>query len=89
MKVKPIGYYEKRWGGGKFVKAGLPDMHICVKGKSIEVELKASNGTPSDLQIRNIKQVNDSGGCAMLVYPKDFEKLKNIIEKVANNEYQR
>lgn len=87
MKVTPIGYYEKRWGGGTFSKAGLPDMHICIKGKSIEVELKATNGVPSELQKHIIQQINDSGGCALLIYPKDFAKLQSIVEKVVTNEY--
>lgn len=81
MTVPPRGYYEKRWGGGKFTKAGLPDMHICVKGKSIEVELKATNGKPSDLQLHNLKQINESGGCGLLIYPQDFEKLKRVIQE--------
>lgn len=81
MLVPPVGYYEKRWGGGKFTKAGLPDMHICVNGKSIEVELKATNGKPSDLQLHNLKQINTSGGRGLLVYPKDFEKLKRVIQE--------
>lgn len=79
--VKPTGYYEKRWGGGTFTKSGLPDMHIVVNGHSIDVELKAPTGKPSELQLFMIDQINHSGGCAMVVYPKDFEKFKKIIEK--------
>lgn len=82
MKVVPVGYYEKRWGGGTFAKAGLPDMHICVQGKSLEVELKASNGRPSELQTHIINQINKSGGQSLLVYPKDFDKLKTIVERM-------
>ena len=26
IMVHPCGYYEKRWGGGRFQKSGLPDM---------------------------------------------------------------
>ena len=86
MKVAPIGYYEKRWAGGKFTQAGLPDMHICVKGKSLDVELKATTGKPSALQIHCIKQINESGGCALLIYPKDFETLKTTIERMIEND---
>ena len=32
MPVPPCGYYEKRWGGGRYVKSGLPDMRIVVNG---------------------------------------------------------
>ena len=80
MSVKPTGYYEKRWGGGTFTKSGLPDMHIVVKGRSIDAEIKASNGKPSELQLFMICQINASGGCAMVVYPKDFENFKKLIE---------
>lgn len=41
MKTPPCGYYEKRWGGGRYVKSGLPDMRIVVNGIALEVELKA------------------------------------------------
>lgn len=64
MPVAPCGYWEKRWGGGRYVKSGLPDMRIVVNGIAFEVELKATNGTPSELQKRNIRQINDSGGMA-------------------------
>lgn len=80
MPVEPVGYYEKRWGGGMFTKSGLPDMHICIHGHSIELEIKAENGRPSELQKFMMKQINDAGGNAMLVYPSDFKKLTELIE---------
>lgn len=81
MPVPPIGYYEKRWGGG-YSKAGLPDMHIVVNGISLDVELKASNGKPSELQKHNIRQINDSGSIAMILYPEGFEEFKSIVKGV-------
>ena len=81
MIVPPIGYYEKRWGGG-YSKAGLPDMHIVVNGISIDAELKASNGRPSELQKHNIKQINGSGSIAMILYPEGFEEFKSIVKGV-------
>lgn len=80
MKVPPCGYWEKRWGGGRYVKSGLPDMRIIVKGIALEVELKATNGTPSELQKRNIRQINNSGGLAMVLYPDGFETFKKIVK---------
>lgn len=77
----PVGYYEKRWGGGLFTKSGLPDLHICIHGRSIEVEIKASTGRVSELQRHVIRQINDSGGNAMVVYPHDFDDFKETIER--------
>lgn len=79
MLVPPRGYYEKRWGGGRFQKSGLPDMRIVVDGIAFEVELKADDGTPSDLQKRNLNQVNRAGGFGFLLYPEGFETFKKII----------
>ncbi len=79
--VPAVGYYEKRWGGGMFTKAGLPDMHICIHGKSIEVEIKAERGRTSNLQRQMLAQINDSGGYGIVVYPKDFEAFKQNIER--------
>lgn len=79
--VPAVGYYEKRWGGGMFTKSGLPDMHICIHGHSIEVELKASRGRTSDLQKYMLNQINESGGCGYVVKPVDFAGFKEMIER--------
>lgn len=78
MIIQANGYYEKRFAN-RNTKRGLPDMHICIKGLSIELELKADNGKPSELQIRMCQQIRESGGCAYIVYPSAFDKLKEII----------
>ena len=82
MTAPPCGYYEKRWGGGRYVKAGLPDMRITIRGVALEVELKASDGTPSELQKRNIRQSNGSSGFGLVLYPEGFEAFKNIVRGV-------
>ena len=81
MTVPPIGYYEKRWGGG-YSKSGLPDMHIVANAISLDVELKASNGRPSELQKHNIRQINASGSIGMILYPEGFEQFKTIMKGV-------
>ena len=84
MHVKPIGYYEKRWGGGSFTKNGLPDMHIVVRGMSIDLEIKAQNGKPSELQKFMISQIKDAGGLAFIVYPSGWNDLKRILDDLSN-----
>ena len=79
ITAPPCGYWEKRWGGGKYIKSGLPDMHIVVNGISIEAELKAPNGTPSALQKQKLNQIDDAGCIAFVLYPDDFEKFQRLI----------
>ena len=82
MTVPPCGYWEKRWGGGKYIKAGMPDMHIVVNGISLEVELKAPNGRPSELQIQKLNQIDDAGCIGLVLYPKDFEKFQRLVKYI-------
>jgi len=84
MTVPPCGYWEKRWGGGRYTKSGLPDMKITIKGISLEVELKASNGTPSELQKRNLAQINQSQCFGFVLYPEGFEQFKDLVKGVIN-----
>lgn len=80
--AEPCGYWEKRWGGGKYIKAGMPDMHIVVNGVSLEVELKAPNGRPSELQIQKLNQIDQAGCIGFVLFPKDFEKFQRLIRHI-------
>jgi hypothetical protein len=82
MLAEPCGYWEKRWGGGKYIKAGMPDMHIVVNCTSIEVELKAPNGRPSEIQIQKLNQIDDAGCIAMVLFPKDFPKFQRLVQHI-------
>ena len=82
ITTPPCGYWEKRWGGGKYIKSGMPDMHIVVNGISIEAELKAPNGRPSDLQIQKLNQIDDAGCISVVLFPKDFENFKRLIKYI-------
>lgn len=79
MHTEPCGYWEKRWGGGKYIKAGMPDMHIVVNGISIEAELKAPGNKPSELQKQKLNQIDDAHCTSLVLYPEDFEKFQRLV----------
>ena len=81
IKAKPIGYYEKRFGS-QFVINGLPDLSICIRGRSIDLELKDVRGKPSQAQLKILNNLNAWGCEAYLVYPKDWETIKKRIEEI-------
>ena len=81
MDIPPIGYYEKRWGGG-YTGSGKPDLHIVVCGINLDVELKAETGRPSELQKIITKQINDCGSIGLILYPKEFQEFKTLVEGV-------
>ena len=61
-------------------RAGVPDLIVCCNGIFLGVELKAPNGKPSELQLWNIDEIRKSGGYGILLYPKDFDRFKKLIE---------
>lgn len=71
----------KTWSNG-IQRQGVPDILACVNGYFVGIEVKAEKGKPSDLQLWNIKKIKEAGGIAMVVYPKDFDNMKEIINEL-------
>lgn len=77
-----IGYYEKRWGGGQFTKSGIPDMHVVLHSVSIELEIKASSGKPSELQLKNLDLINKSSlGYILVEDSSTVDRIKRYINR--------
>lgn len=69
----------KYWAGGGFTKSGIPDLLICCNGYFIGAELKASNGTPSALQIKELLKIQKANGIGILIYPEDELTFRSLI----------
>lgn len=85
IKSLPNTWIVNIWGGG-FMKAGIPDLLICINGRFMALELKREGGIVSPLQERNIKLINEAGGIGMVLFPDDFEKFKEYASAVANGD---
>lgn len=79
-------WFIKYWGGAQFTKSGVPDLLVCCNGFFLGVELKAPKGKPSELQLWNIEQIKKAGGFALVLYPKDFDNFKKLIELLLKEE---
>lgn len=82
------GWYVKFFAN-KMTKSGIPDILACINGYFIAIEVKAENGEPSELQIHHCKLIRESGGFSFIVYPSGFEKLKEIIENLRKEVFDR
>lgn len=76
----------KYWVGGGFTKSGVPDLLVCCKGWFMGVEIKGPTGRPSDLQIYNLRKIDGAGGRAVLLYPKDYDLFKRLVEDPSDEE---
>lgn len=82
-------WFVKYWAGAAFTKAGVPDILACVGGFFVAIEVKAENGKPSELQLRNIELIKRAGGFAFVLYPSAFDQFKNFIDGLLREEYNR
>lgn len=75
----------KTWSNG-VQREGIPDLIVCCAGHFMALELKAENGHPSKLQEWNIQQIRNAGGFAVVLYPDDFNLLKDVINILQHKE---
>jgi len=75
LKELPNTWFFKHWAGA-YSQSGIPDIIACVNGRFVGIEVKASDGSPSVLQMRNIDLIQRANGLAYILYPKDFEQFK-------------
>lgn len=81
-------WFLKTWSNG-VQRSGVPDILACYEGRFLGIELKASYGRPSELQLYNLMQIHESGGFALLLYPKDFELFKKLIGGLENRNVEQ
>ncbi len=65
--LKQYGAYYFYPVTGGYGRSGVPDIVVCWKGRFIGIECKANGGVPTALQMKNLMQINEQGGIALLV----------------------
>ena len=76
------GAWFVKYFANRMTKSGVPDILACVNGHFVAIEVKAETGKPSELQLYNVRKIQESGGVAMILYPKDFDKFKQLIKQL-------
>ena len=83
------GCYCVKYFGCNYSTAGTPDILACVKGHFLAIEVKAQNGTPSELQLVKIDQIRKAGGFAFVAYPSGWNELKDVIDGLLIDNFNR
>ena len=87
--LKDRGCYRVKYHGNYFSENGTPDILACVNGYFLAIEVKAQNGTPSELQMVKVDAIRKAGGFAYVAYPSGWEKLKDIIDGLLIDKFNR
>ena len=82
--LKDQDCYFVKYFANRMTKVGVPDILACVNGSFLGIEVKSSTGKPSELQIYNVKTINECGGYAVIVAPEQWEFLKILILTLKN-----
>jgi len=64
---------------------GTPDILLCLAGKFIAIEMKASETAKiSELQTYNLSKIQKAGGIAVVAYPENWENIYSYLTDIAN-----
>lgn len=69
--LQSIGAYRFKVHGEIFMRAGIPDIICCLKGRFIGIETKDDGNTPSELQLAHGRQIKKAGGIFCVAYSVD------------------
>ena len=87
--LKESGCYCVKYHGNKFSTSGTPDILACVNGYFLGIEVKADSGKPSELQLVKIADIRKAGGFWFVAYPTGWKKLKDIIDGLLIDKFNR
>jgi len=69
-----IGAYRFKVHGSVYMRAGIPDIIVCLKGRFVGIETKDGDNKPSELQKAHIRQIKKAGGIGFVAYSVDDVK---------------
>lgn len=84
--LKDNGVWFVKFFANSYTKKGVPDILACVNGYFLGIEVKASRGTPSELQKYHVEKINESGGFAIILYPKNYDNFVDLVKCIKCND---
>jgi Holliday junction resolvase len=72
-----VYYFYPTTGG--FGSSGVPDIVCCYQGRFIGIECKAGKGKTTALQDKNLKEISEAGGLAMVVNEENVDDVTAVL----------
>jgi Holliday junction resolvase len=76
LKDNGVYFFSPVTGG--YGSSGVPDIVCCYKGRFIGIETKAGSGKPTALQEKNLMEITEKGGIAILVNENGIKYLESM-----------
>lgn len=78
-QLKDLGAYYFYPVTGGYGASGVPDIVGCFRGKFFGIECKAGTNKPTPLQKKNLQQIADSGGVALVVNEDNMNLVSDTL----------
>jgi Holliday junction resolvase len=79
-QLKAMGAYYFYPATGGYGSSGVPDIVCCLNGRFIGIECKAGKGKTTALQDKNLHEIREAGGTALVVNEENVDQLTKILE---------
>lgn len=63
-------------------RSGVPDIVCCVNGHFLAIECKAGNNKPTELQTREMDNIQRNNGIAVVVNETNWDDVRGLIRKL-------
>lgn len=84
LKAHGAYYFYPVTGG--YGASGVPDIIGCIKGRFFGIECKAGRGTTTALQEKNLQQIRDTGGEALVINEQNISEVQTLMNKLLTGE---
>ena len=86
--LKDHGVYYAMPIGTGYGNSGVPDFLCCVNGRFLAIEAKAGKGTTTALQEKNLREIREAGGTALVINETNLDILELCIKESKEHEHE-
>lgn len=83
QQLKDIGAYYFYPVTGGYGRSGVPDIVGCYQGLFFGIECKAGKNKPTPLQEKNLKEISEAGGLALVINEENMRMTRELLETYA------
>lgn len=83
QQLKDIGAYYFYPVTGGYGRSGVPDIVGCYQGLFFGIECKAGKNKPTPLQEKNLKEIFEAGGLALVVNEENMRTVRELLTAYA------
>ena len=78
-QLKAMGAYYFYPATGGYGSSGVPDIVCCYQGRFIGIECKAGKGKTTALQDKNLHEIREAGGTALIVNEDNVDEITDLL----------